>query len=93
MVLGSRRDLCHLMFILVVVIGTWSWCRLVGASVWELSRVEFVCRPVADLAVLFLVTAEGIGSRFHWDVGRERVCRFVEAVVACSVGLLGFAVG
>lgn len=90
--LGSRRYLCHPMSILIILVGSWSWCWLVCANVLRLLRVEFVCRPVADLAVLFHVTVVGIGSGFHWDVGRERICGFIETVVACPVGMLSFVV-
>ena len=90
--LGSRRYLCHLMVTLKILTWSWGWRRLVCVGVLGLSRVEVVCRNVAEITVLFPVTVVGIGWRFHWDVGCERICGFVEAVVACSVVPLGCAV-
>ena len=90
--LGSGRNLGHSVVIVIVLIGSWGRSRLISVGVSRLLRVELVSRPVAKLAVLFLVTVERIRSRCHWDVGGEGVGGFVEAVVPGSVDLLSFAV-
>jgi len=92
MALGSGRNLGHPMVIVIMLAESWGRSRLISVSVLRLLRVELVGRPVADLAVLFLVTVIRIGAGCQRDVGREGVGRFVEAVVPGSFDLLGFAV-
>ena len=90
--LGSGRNLGHPMVVIIVLIESWGRSRFISVSVLRLLRVEFIGRPVAKFAVLFPVTVVRIGSGRHWDVGREGVGRFVEAVVPGFVDLLSFAV-
>lgn len=90
--LSSSRNLGHSTVIVIVLILSWGWSRLVSASVLWVLGVKLVGRPVADLTVLFPVVVERIGSGFHWDIGGEGISGFVEAVVSGSVDLLGFAV-
>jgi len=90
--LSSGRNLGHSMAIVIILIGPWGRSRLISVSVLRLLRVELVGRPVAELAILFLVAVERIGAGCHRDVGRECVGGFVEAVVPVSIDSLGFAV-
>lgn len=90
--LGFWRNLGHPMVIVIILIGSWSRGRLISVSVPRLLRVEFIGRPVAELAVLFPVTVVRIGPGCHRDVGREGVCGFVKAVVPGSIDFLGLAV-
>lgn len=90
--LGSGRNLGHSMAIVIILIGSWGRSRLISVSILRLLRVELVGRPVAELAILFLVAVERIGAGRHRDVGREGVGGFVEAVVPVSIDSLGFAV-
>ena len=85
--LDSGRNLCHPVIFFIVPIERWGRGRLIRVGVLWLLRVELACRPVAKLAVLFLVTIVGIGPGFHWDVGSERIRGLVEAVMAELVGL------
>jgi len=89
--LGSGRNLGHPMVIVIVLIESWGRSRLISVSVLRLLRVEFVGRPVTELAVLFPMTVVRIGSGCHWNVGGKGIGRFVEAVVPGSVNLLSFA--
>jgi hypothetical protein len=90
--LNSRGHLCHPEIILIVLSNPRRRGWLVCVSVLGMLRVELVGRPVAELTVLLPVTVVWIGSGFHWDIGGEVIRGFVDAVVAGSVVLLGFAV-
>lgn len=67
MVLDSRGYLCHTIILPEMLIGSWGWRGFVGVSSYGLLGIEFICRPVTELAPLFHVALVVIESRFHWD--------------------------
>lgn len=67
MVLDSRGYLCHAIIIPEMLIGPRGWRGFVGVSSYGLLGIEFICRPVTELALLFHVALVVIESRFHWD--------------------------